>query len=228
MKKTQFLFNLLIIFSIKSKYCENAKNEESKIKCIDRFSKIFFDTAWENFLEMFEKKYTNLEKEKRYIVFVKNYKKILLHNIQNRKYQQKVNFFTDLKDEEFERKYLSKMNPKNMRKIIHKNEIKIEKKDLEINNKNDLIIIKKDNKKINETKKENLPKKENKILINQYDKKKIIKKMPLLKKEKKENFISKIFPKEIIKVKNNLKRKIIAKGTGFYSLLKNLQDRLRK
>ena len=208
-----YILQIFLIFSIKTKYCEKAKTEESKKNCINNFPEDFFDNAWKNFIEMFEKEYNEIENEKRYEVFVRNYKKILLHNIQNRKYQQTVNFFTDLKDDEFERKYLSKIHPKNHDKFVQNKENKILQK-----KKENKIIEKK------EVKKTLVKKEENKILlkkeINSEKKKSLLKNEKILNEDKiiNEVFTNVRLGRPISKTKNT-------KGTGFYSFIKKIQKK---
>ena len=44
------------------------------------------------------------------MIFIENYKKILIHNMVNKDYKQSVNRFTDLTEDEFEDGFLSEID----------------------------------------------------------------------------------------------------------------------
>ena len=89
--------------------CSNIQNLKNKYLCqIEKFPDSFFQKAFNFFKEIFSKKYfSESEEKKRYKIFKENYKKILVHNLTNSSFKQEVNNFTDLTENEFERKFLS-------------------------------------------------------------------------------------------------------------------------
>lgn len=110
MKK--FLIILYITILINQKNClncSNIQNLKNKYICqIEKFPDSFFQKAFIFFKEIFSKKYNSQNQEKkRYAIFKTNYKKILVHNLTNSSFKQEVNNFTDLTENEFEKKFLS-------------------------------------------------------------------------------------------------------------------------
>ena len=74
----------------------------------------FFDGKTENahpideIKRQFKKQYKSLEEENyRKNIFLTNYKNILVHNMNESSYQQGVNHFSDLTEEEFENGFLT-------------------------------------------------------------------------------------------------------------------------
>ncbi len=72
---------------------------------VENFTDKFYDQAFNYFKVLFKKKYSdNKEEEMRKEIFVKNYKKVLAHNLNpDSTYKQMVNQFTDLNSKEFNR-----------------------------------------------------------------------------------------------------------------------------